>query len=129
MTIENIEKTLQSAITNGNLLLDKTAIDSENIRFLFKEFLSNDPLNVKTVELKTESENIIAKGKASLFSIPDIEVEIKFYFKDQKPQIDDVSGTVTKYLEIYTKLSKFRDKYSNSNGIKRGKFFIRPANL
>jgi len=87
MTIENLEKTLQNSITNGNLLLDKTAIESENIRFLFKEFLSDEPLNIKTLELKVEAENIIANGKTSLFSIPDIEVEATFYLKDQKPQM------------------------------------------
>lgn len=38
MTIENLEKTLQGNIANGNLLLKNTTIKSENVQFLFKEF-------------------------------------------------------------------------------------------
>jgi len=87
MTIENLEKTLQGNIANGNLLLKNTTIESENIQFLFKEFLSDEPLNIKTIELRTETENIIVSGKTSLFSIPDLEVEATFYLKDQKPQM------------------------------------------
>ena len=87
MTIENLEKTLQENIANGNLLLKNTTIESENIQFLFKEFFSDEPLNIKAVELKAESENITTKGQASLFAIPDLEIEIKFYLEDQKPQM------------------------------------------
>jgi len=72
MTIENLEKTLQGNIANGNLLLKNTTIKSENVQFLFKEFLSDEPLNIKTIELITETENIIVSGKTSLFSIPDL---------------------------------------------------------
>ena len=87
MTIENLGKTLQENIANGNLFLKNTTIESENIQFLFKEFLSDEPLNIKTIELRTETENIIVSGKTSLFSIPDLEVEATFYLKDQKPQM------------------------------------------
>ncbi|MCE2664444.1 MAG: hypothetical protein PX481_06540 [Microcystis sp. M53603_WE2] len=80
MTIENLEKTLQGNIANGNLLLKNTTIKSENVQFLFKEFLSDEPLNIKTIELITETENIIVSGKTSLFSIPDLEVEATFYW-------------------------------------------------
>jgi len=62
MTIENLEKTLQGNIANGNLLLKNTTIKSENVQFLFKEFLSDEPLNIKTIELITETENIIVSG-------------------------------------------------------------------
>jgi hypothetical protein len=80
MTIENLEKTLQGNIANGNLLLKNTTIKSEKVQFLFKEFLSDEPLNIKTIELITETENIIVSGKTSLFSIPDLEVEATFYW-------------------------------------------------